>query len=91
MVLSSLVIMLLMIAIRMIASMAFWGLLSKKELVYFSLSHSMPLTLLIAVATLAFQNSSMDEFYYYAFILASLFEVIVVMVGIKLLHKMDIA
>jgi Kef-type K+ transport system membrane component KefB len=78
-----------MIFIRIIASFSLRGLLDTKESIYFALSHSMPLTLLIAIATLAYHNNSIDQFYYYAFILASLFEVIIVMVGIKLLHKFD--
>ncbi|MCH9814498.1 MAG: cation:proton antiporter [Epsilonproteobacteria bacterium] len=78
-----------MIFIRVVASMALRGLLNAKEWIYFALSHSMPLTLLIAVATLAYHNRSIDQFHYYAFILASLFEVIIVMVGIKALHLFD--
>ena len=49
------------------------------------LSHSMPLTLLIAVATLAYHNHSITQFYYYAFILASILEVLVVMILIRII------
>ena len=49
------------------------------------LSHSMPLTLLIAMATMAYHANSIDMLHYYAFILASLFQVIIVMILIKLL------
>jgi len=52
------------------------------------LSHSMPLTLLIAMATLAFNASSIDKLHYYAFILASLFQVIGVMIVIKLVKTL---
>ncbi len=79
-----------MIFIRLVASISLHGLLNAREIVYFALSHSMPLTLLIAIATLAYHNNSIDQFQYYAFILASLFEVIIVMVGIKLLHRREI-
>jgi Kef-type K+ transport system membrane component KefB len=75
----------LMIGIRMLASMVFNKTGSFKDSVLLALSHSMPLTLLIAIATLAFHQQSIDKFHYYAFILASLFEVIVVMMAIKLL------
>jgi Kef-type K+ transport system membrane component KefB len=78
-----------MIFIRLVASISFRKLLSFREVIYFALSHSMPLTLLIAIATLAYHNNSIDQFYYHAFILASLFEVIIVMVGIKLLHRYE--
>ena len=47
----------------------------------------MPLTLLIAVATIAYHSSSIDKLHYFAFILASLFQVIIVTVLIKLIHK----
>ncbi len=76
-----------MILIRLLAAISFRKILGTKEVIYFGLSHSMPLTLLIAIATLAYNNGSIDQFYYYAFILASLFEVIFVMVGIKLIHR----
>jgi hypothetical protein len=51
------------------------------------LSHSMPLTLLIAMATLAYHANSIDELHYYAFILASLFQVISVMIVIKFINN----
>lgn len=80
-----------MIIIRLVASISLRKLLSFREVIYFALSHSMPLTLLIAIATIAYHNNSIDQFYYHAFILASLFEVIIVMVGIKILHKYEIS
>jgi len=46
----------------------------------------MPLTLLIAMATLAFSAKSIDMLHYYAFILAALFQVISVMIVIKLIN-----
>jgi Kef-type K+ transport system membrane component KefB len=55
----------------------------------FGLSHSMPLTLLIAVATLAFHNRSIDQFHYYAFILAAILEVLIGMITIRLLAKIE--
>jgi Kef-type K+ transport system membrane component KefB len=75
----------LMIGIRVISSMVFNPNGSFKDSVLLALSHSMPLTLLIAIATLAYHQHSIDKFHYYAFILASLFEVIIVMLAIKLI------
>ncbi|WP_434658026.1 hypothetical protein [Sulfurimonas sp. NW9] len=46
----------------------------------------MPLTLLIAMATLAYTANSIDQLHYYAFILAALFQVISIMIIIKLIH-----
>ena len=76
-----------MIVIRLLASTAFAGYLNIRERVLFSFSHSMPLTLLIAIVTLAYQNDTITQFYYFAFILASLFEVIISIVAIKLISK----
>jgi len=82
-VLKALLITALMITIRLIGSLAFHSFISFKAQMLFGLSHSMPLTLLIAVATLAYHEKSIDQFHYYAFILASLFEVIITMMSIK--------
>ncbi len=76
-----------MIIIRVVASLAFLGYLDTRERILFSFSHSMPLTLLIAIVTLAYQNSSITQFYYFAFILASLFEVIISIVSIKVISR----
>jgi hypothetical protein len=54
------------------------------------LSHSMPLTLLIAMATLAYHANSIDELHYYALILASLFQAIAIMIIIKLINNYKI-
>jgi Kef-type K+ transport system membrane component KefB len=74
-----------MILMRVIAAFVFVKRLKLKGTILFALSHSMPLTLLIAVATLA-HPKSIDDFHYYAFILAALFEVIFSMIAIKFLH-----
>lgn len=76
----------IMILIRVIASFVFYSRLKLIGTFLFALSHSMPLTLLIAVATLAHHSNSIDDFHYFAFILAALFEVIFSMIAIKLLH-----
>ena len=73
-----------MICMRIVASLSFIKELGLIDSVLMGLSHSMPLTLLIAMATLAFNASSIDKLHYYAFILASLFQVIGVMIIIKL-------
>jgi len=75
----------LMIGIRLVAAMVFVKATSLKDAILLALSHSMPLTLLIAIATLAYHQHTIDKFHYYAFILASLFEVIIVMLAIKLI------
>jgi len=76
-----------MIIIRVISSMLFVKDIGLRQSILLALSHSMPLTLLIAVATLAFQNQSISQFYYYAFILSAIFEVIISMILIRLVSK----
>jgi len=84
------IIIFLMISIRIFSSFVFYKILNKKELLLFSLSLSMPLTLLIATATLAYQAKSIDLIHYNAFILASILEVLISMIGIKLLLKLKV-
>ncbi|MRJ03273.1 MAG: cation:proton antiporter [Epsilonproteobacteria bacterium] len=87
MVLSAFVITALMITVRIIASLALVQILEWRERILFALSHSMPLTLLVAISTIAYHTKVIDEFDYMAFILAAILEVVVGMVAIKaLLH-----
>lgn len=79
-----------MIAMRVIASLVFVKQLSVVDSILMGLSHSMPLTLLIAMATLAYNAKSIDTLHYYAFILASLFQVIVVMIIIKIINNLKL-
>lgn len=76
----------LMIGIRLIAAQIFTPSMGWRDALRIGLSHAMPLTLLIAITSLAYYNHSIDKLHYYALILASLFEVIFVMIAIKLLH-----
>ena len=75
-----------MTLMRVIASFVFVKELKMMDSVLMGLSHSMPLTLLIAMATLAYNAQSIDELHYYALILASLFQAIIIMIIIKLLN-----
>jgi len=76
-----------MIVMRVIASLVFIKELGVIDSILMGLSHSMPLTLLIAMATLAYTANSIDTLHYYAFILAALFQVISVMIVIKLINN----
>jgi len=76
-----------MIAMRVVSALVFKNILGYRSAILLGLSHSMPLTLLIAVATIAYHTSSIDKLHYFAFILAALFQVIVVTLLIKLIHK----
>jgi Kef-type K+ transport system membrane component KefB len=81
------IITLVMIAMRVIASLVFVKEVGLIDSILIGLSHSMPLTLLIAMATLAYNAKSMDLTHYDAFILASLFQVISVMTTIQLINN----
>ncbi|MBU1642493.1 cation:proton antiporter [bacterium] len=76
-----------MIAMRVLSALVFKNILGYRSAILLGLSHSMPLTLLIAVATIAYHSSSIDKLHYFAFILAALFQVIIVTVLIKFIHK----
>jgi len=78
---------LIMIVMRVIASLVFIKELGAVDSILMGLSHSMPLTLLIAMATLAYHANSIDQLHYYAFILAALFQVISVMIVIKIINN----
>lgn len=82
----ALLIALVMIAFRLLASVLFIKEMGKNRFYMLGLSHSMPLTLLIAVSTLAYHSHSITQFYYYAFILAAILQVLIVMIIVRLLH-----
>lgn len=77
----------IMTTMRVVASLVFIKELGAIDSLLMGLSHSMPLTLLIAIATLAFNANSIDTMHYYALILAALIQVISIMVIIKLLNN----
>ncbi|MDY0117475.1 MAG: cation:proton antiporter [Sulfurimonadaceae bacterium] len=76
-----------MTSIRVLSSLVFIKELGFRDAILMGLSHSMPLTLLIAMATLAYQGQSIDTLHYYSFILAALFQVLSVMILIKFLNR----
>jgi Kef-type K+ transport system membrane component KefB len=80
----------LMIFIRFLSSLVFVEHLGLKKNTLFALSHSVPLTLLIALATMAYNSNTIDEFHYFAFILAALLELIVVMILIKFILNFNL-
>jgi Kef-type K+ transport system membrane component KefB len=82
----AIIITIVMIFMRLLASLVFIKELGFLDSLLMGLSHSMPLTLLIAMATLAYSAHSIDTLHYYAFILAALFQVISVMIIIKVLN-----
>ena len=77
----------LMFLIRFLSAYSLFAIMSKKNALVTALALSMPLTLMIAVATVGLEKNMIGIFDYYAVILASLIEVIVAMIAIKLLAK----
>jgi len=75
----------IMILIRVMSSFIFIKIIGKKESILLGLSLSMPLTLLIATATVAYDGKSIDLLHYNAFVLASILEVVLVMLFVKFL------
>lgn len=82
---SSLII-LVMVGARLISSfVAYYKYLGFRDTVLFSLGDSMPLTFLIAIATLAHNTHEIGIYEYYSFILAATAEGIGIMVLIKII------
>ena len=83
----SLILSFLMIFIRVVGSVLFYKEL-KENFVLFGFSLSMPLTLLIATATLAHQNRVISDYWYSVFVLTAVLEVVIVMIGVKGIEKL---
>ena len=83
----TLTLLVLMFAIRVISAFTLSFIIEKKQALLIAFALSMPLTLMIAVARIAYEHNGIHIFDYYAVILASLLEVIISMVVIKILVK----
>ena len=77
----------LMLLSRVLAAIALKHIYGSREALLVGLSLSMPLTLLVAVATIGFETKLLDLLSYYQLILASIFEILIVMVAIKILQS----
>ncbi|MDD2951322.1 MAG: cation:proton antiporter [Sulfuricurvum sp.] len=76
------------VSIRLIAGIsAFTGYFGFKNALLFSLSNSMPLTFLVAIATLGYHAQAISHDEYYAFIMASMGSAIFLMIAIKILYS----
>ena len=85
----SLILTFLMIVLRILSAFLFFEELKLKNSILFGLSLSMPLTLMIATATLAYQNRVINEYYFTVFVFAAVLEVIIVMMSVKLIQKIN--
>ena len=83
----SFLITLLMIVLRIISSFIFYKDLRFKNTILFGLSLSMPLTLMIATATLAHQNKVINDYWFTVFVFTAVLEVVVVMLMVKMFYR----
>ncbi len=75
----------LMIVSRIVAAFVLKKISGSRDALLVALSLSMPLTLLVAVATIGYETKLLDLLSYYQLILASIFEILISMTVIKVL------
>ena len=75
----------LMILSRVLAAIVLKQISGSRDALLIALSLSMPLTLLVAVATIGYETKLLDLLSYYQLILASIFEILISMTAIKVL------
>ncbi len=75
----------LITAIMMGARILAFLLIKQKDAMLLGFAHSMPLTLVIAMATIGYNTQSIDKLHYYSLILASLLEIVISTSAIKFL------
>jgi len=76
-----------MFLIRILAAFHLRHIYSHIDALMMAVALSMPLTLLIAVATIGYTTGNIGTLTYYTLILASLFEVLIAMLSIKILSR----
>ncbi len=77
----------LMLLSRILAAVVLKGISGSRDALLIALSLSMPLTLLVAVATIGYETKLLDILSYYQLILASIFEILIAMTIIKILQS----
>ena len=83
----ALLITVLMILSRIFSAIVLKTISGSRDALLVALSLSMPLTLLVAVATIGYETKLIDLLTYYQLILASIFEILIAMTLIKILQK----
>jgi Kef-type K+ transport system membrane component KefB len=75
--------------VRLVSSfLTFSTYLGVKNTILFTLSGSMPLTFLVAIATVAYNGGVIEDRDYYSFVLASMINAVVFMIFIKIFHQL---
>jgi len=77
----------LMIVSRILAAIVLKSISGSKDALLIALSLSMPLTLLVAVATIGYETELLDLLTYYQLILASIFEILISMILINIIQR----
>ena len=77
----------LMILSRILAAVVLKGFSGSRDALLIALSLSMPLTLLVAVATIGHETKLLELLDYYQLLLASIFEILIAMISIKILQR----
>ena len=77
----------LSIGVKIAGTIALKDYLNLKENILLALSLSMPLTLLVAVATIGYNTENITILNYYSLILAAILEIIIAMLAIKIIQK----
>ena len=83
----ALLITVLMILSRLFSAIVLKTISGSRDALLVALSLSMPLTLLVAVATIGYDTKLIDLLTYYQLILASIFEILIAMTLIKILQN----
>jgi len=76
-----------MLISRLLSAIVLKNISGSRDALLIALSLSMPLTLLVAVATIGYETKLLDLLTYYQLILASIFEVLISMTIIKILQS----
>ncbi len=77
----------LMIISRILAAIVLKGISGSRDALLIALSLSMPLTLMVALATIGYETKLLELLSYYQLILASIFEILISMITIKILYS----
>ena len=83
----ALIITFLMLSSRILAAIVLKTISGSRDALLVAFSLSMPLTLLVAVATIGHEAKLMDLLNYYQLILASIFEILISMLSIKVIFN----
>lgn len=77
----------LMLTSRILAAIVLKSISGARDALLIALSLSMPLTLLVAVATIGYETKLLDLLTYYQLILASIFEILISMILINFIQR----